>query len=265
MTTMAGCWISRDLECILGIDGLEVHPIETFKKQTVLDDAQESKQLGLSLISEDRKVLISICLTTKSRIYVLNPNKKSHVTFLDTLLNRTDLRFFTIDGVWDADLIYTHTSIKLVQPIDLISFDIHLYIQQYIEQNTAPPNLYSITFIHDKVKPKQLNYEQLVSKWLGVELNLKISEQELEIIKKIPSDPSAGEIIRKRAALVRVLGMMMVKEFYARRDRPSKSLFSMALRASDNMKEDHERRGASDRSYADFCFCLSQCPPLNED
>lgn len=241
---------------------LEICLVEDETLDQIEEDLNHSKHAGLTVIDEDQESIVVICLTTEEKIYVFKPGAEKHVDFLKTKLAEGSATFYTVDGFYDAKLL-DKLGISLYGHIDLIALDIQLSISDYSHREPGSNSQFSVDFIVDKIKPEILDYQQLLAKWLKANLNPKCSQSELCALKKLPFDSMAENAIRKRATLVRALGLRMIEEFYSIRDQTSKDIYSVALRADDETRENYERKG--DNSFAELSNTLNRCPSLSQD
>lgn len=258
-------WMPREIQSLLGVQDIAVVRISRdsrgLKKDLGLSDI-----VGLTVIcsakTHDRKNEPAVvCLTSKDSIYVFQPNIESHAIFLKHMLDKRQVKFFTRDGIWDADTLYRHTKIDLRDHhdhcLDLASFDIHLTLSKHIYQKNKPISKYSMTYVHNQVKPKHNTFEELVNKWLGVDLNLDCTEEEIDSIRKEPDSIMSKNAIKKRAVLVQALAERMFDEFENMRDQPSRNIFAFAKNASSSLMEDYCRSG--DQTYSKLIHALDSC------
>lgn len=266
-------WISRELRSVFEVERVGVEIIdptdrvnfEPFKK-SLMEEIIMSEVVGLTVIDElreRRREAIAICLTTKDTIYVFQPNIEPHAVFLKRIIDRTtSVKFFTRDGTWDADLLYRKTKIDLRQNsnhFDLIALDIHITLTKYlIEQNKRITN-YSMTYVHDQIKPEFCTYPELVTKWLGVKLDLELNQDELEAIRLMPDQSIAINGIKKQALLVREVAKTMLTALKDLRNESSMNIFAFAKFAPDDVMEDYSRRDG--QNYSLLLASLDRCQP----
>lgn len=237
---------------------LEISDIEQIQKDLI-----DSRHVGLSIIDENKERVIVICLTTEKSIYVIRPEMAEQIEFLKSQLNSEDMTFYTFDGFWDADVLQKSLNIQLTSQIDLVGLDIQLSLIQHTHRGPSSNQQYTIDYIIDKIKPEMLSYQQLLSKWLKANLNPRCTQEEVDAMKHIPLNSMAINAIRRRAGLVRTLGLKMIEEFYSIRDQASQDIYSLALRANDEARENYDRKG--DNSFSELRHTLSRCPSLSQD
>lgn len=242
---------------ILGMQDIEVVLLEdNFKK--VIRDVTNSKDIGLSVVKTKEYELLAICLTTKDKIYVLRPHYKPHLNLFNDFLKETKLKILIPDGTKVADILYRSCKVTLMKQIDLSAMHVQMSIRHLNRANLGQNSMFSITHIQENIKPKIRKFKDLISYWLHLEVDLKLTEEEIEAVKLSPLNELAKNGIKKRACLVRALGMEMVNQFEKFKFQESYSLYSLAVRAPDDLREDFERRDT--QVYGDLIECLNKCP-----
>lgn len=270
-------WITRELRCIFDVEKVEVVIIDptdrvSFEplKKSLVKDINMSEVVGLTVIDEfreRRREAIAVCLTTSDKIYVFQPNIEPHAVFLRRIIERpnNNVKFFTRDGTWDADLLYRKIMIDLRQKsnhFDLIALDIHITLAKYlVEQNERISN-YTMTYVHDQIKPKFCTFPELITKWLDVKLDLELNQDELEAIRLKPDQSLAINAIKKQAVLVREVANTMLTALKDLRNQSSKNIFAFAKFAPDDVMEDYSRRDG--QSYSVLVSTLDQCSNSSE-
>lgn len=242
---------------------LKLIPLNTLKNfKSVESDLIASKNIGLTLIDENKERIIVICLTTKQAIYVICPDARDQIEFLKLQLQRRDINFYTINGFWDSDLLSSQLDIILDGQLDLIALDIQLTILDYTHRKKTIKDSLSMDFIVKTIRPVMNDYNQLLEKWLVADVNTTCSPDELNAIKDNPIGTVAESAIKRKASLVRALGLRMAQEYHTIRDKPSKDIYSMAIRADDDTRMAYDNK--MDNSFDELSNTLNNCPVIQE-
>lgn len=248
-------WWPQELERVLKKRNFEIQFLLDCEFIEVENELTTANYVGLSMVSENKKRPIVICLVTKDKIYVINPSAKEEILFLEQQLLRTDITFYTVDGMLDSDMLRTITLLRLQNQLDLVAADIYLTVAKRLPAvNPTRSHKPYVSFIHETVKPRQLDYQELVTKWLQVKIDFRCYKEEWDSLKSDPSSILGLNAIKKSCVLIRKLGKTMFKHHNKQRRLPSTSIFSMAS-ASDEVRELFERQ--SDNSYDQLCLSLS--------
>lgn len=229
-------------------------------RKLVRDELTLAKDIGLTIIAETIDSPKVVALTTMEKIYVfhmLEEGWNKYARFLAKQLQRSDLKFYTVNGDICGYILWKYMNIKLQDQVDLENFDIHYQMSKEFSKSPAPHANYSITYIIKQMKVRRRNLQELVSKWLEFDTDLELSVQEWCSLDRLPLDQRALNAIKKRSAMVRVLGLTMLQKYHELRDKPSKDIYSLGIRATDEHKEQYDR--TANDSYADLCHFLNQC------
>lgn len=243
------------------MDEIEVRHYDRKYRQDITSDLCSSKQVGLHVIDTSKHEPLVVCLISQRSIYTFRPKGDHHAaSFLKSVLTKRSYDVFTLEGVWDADHLRKCMDIELSGCIDLHAFDANQSLRDYMSNN--PGKTMTVTHVFSKIKPRRLEYHQLVEKYIGPKLNLTVTSAELESLRTLPvTNLTALNVIRKKCALIRALGIEMSARFNNLLQQPSLSIFSLAFRASDEVREDYERRG--DNRFVTLFKTLSSCPERN--
>lgn len=236
---------------------MSIIPYKPKLEKGIEQDLVKSKHIGLHVIETIKKTPITLCLCSQENIYTFPVSEDNHTSFLRSLMTDNRLIFFTIDGTFDADYLRTYMSIELVGAIDLLAFDISNDIRDYIRDN--PREIVTFGRVVNKVKPRRHEYHELVEIMWGINSSdLKYCQADLEAVETIPYSVGAKNVILKKCALIRVTGIKMTEDFEALVRIPSQAIYSLASRASDDTREDYNRR--ADRRFLTLSNVLAACP-----
>lgn len=252
--------------------------------KVIKDDLKLSRHVGVSAIYENEKQAIFICFTTRDNIYYFDAEDEKQVSFIARQLYRKSngVQFYFANGAIISHLLEFHLGIKLrnenrlsrnqichfrdhVNRVDLVSLDLYLSVKDNLSKQTLN-NKFSLSFILNKVKPRELDYEQLLVKYFpGIradKLDLSYSPKDLEQIKNSPDSQLAKNIIKKRAAPIRSLALAMLQEYNRQKETPSQQIFSLA-KIEDATKEEFDRSCKTENGNIEYrlhlCGFLKKC------
>lgn len=244
---------------------------ENVTSKVIIKELRRVKHIGLTLISRKRSQPLLICLTAKNKIFTFDVHELPQVEFVERLLRDKNLKFYTVDGLYDADMFKRFFNIDLsdnrsYNMTDLQCLDIYLAVRK--EYLTTPlENQYTLSFLYEHVIPgrvSQNNYETLVCKWLEGRVSddekLICTDEELDAIERDYTSDLAFDAIKKRAAYISDMAVAMLSYYKRKRDTPTRALLSFARRATN--REDFDRLETS--SYSSLCSFLSQCPEVDQ-
>lgn len=234
------------------IDSLHIVQFVDDSERKIYKDLKYSIDVGLRVISTPQQVLAT--LTSQSRIYVLYLNNETHVKFLKDMLASDKIHIFTTSGIEDADVLRSFDIMLTDRQIDLIALDAQLRLQMIVLKNDLAKRQYTLNCLIKEVKLKRLDFLQLLKKYLGVEFS-RTSRRVAGSANFSELDDLAIHIIQKRAALMRELRNVMMREFDDRSSRPSHDIYSFGIHASDDMREIVEEN----RNYNQMCTLLNRC------
>lgn len=244
-------------------------------------DLKISRHVGVSAIYENEKRVIFICFTTRDKIYYFDAKNEKQVSFVARQLYRksSGVQFYFANGAIISHLM-DHLGIELrnenrllgnhhfsdqVNRTDLVSLDLYLSVKENLSRQTLN-NKYSLSFILNTVKPRQLGYEELLVKYFpGIRvdrLNLGYSREDLAQIGSSPDSQLAKNIIKKRAAPLRSLALAMLQEYKRQKETPSQQIFAFA-KMKDDAKELFDRSCVTDKGiieYRHLCGFIKKYP-----
>lgn len=259
--TSTEIWMPEEVESI--IKKLEIVPISTEGKG-LKTELNLSDYVGLSVLQSN-----VVCLTTKDTIYVFHPNSESHALYLKRQLSRPGVKFFTPDGVSDADLLLRHMKINLAEfdsCYDLVTFDVTITLSKYYLDHFNSIDTFSMTYVNDRVKPREHTFQELVKKWLNKDVKLECTNEEIDSIRKRRDDTltqPTKNAIRKTAGLVQAVAQKMAEEFENLSFQHSQNILKLGVYASDEIIEDFYRR--EERTYPNLVSSLNRCTILPDN
>lgn len=261
-------WFPDELKHILREEGFEGEDIPVLSlidvETTVIKrDLKDSRDIGLSLIKDGQRPIF-VCFTTKSYIYYFHASDAKQMGFVDRQLKKKGLRFYVVNGPMDSRSLKRFLNIQLINQTDLVCLDLHLTVKRDLA-NQNVNNSFSLVFLKDHIRPKQLSYEELLIKYFphyrAQRLDLSYSRSDIERIKNSPDSQLAKNVIKKRAALVRVLAIMMLREYDRPKEVLSQQIFSLA-KTTDEQREEFDRQFTSDKGsiyYSHLGAFLNKC------
>lgn len=207
----------------------------------VLNHLVAQRYLGLVLlgpvISRKSEPLL-IVITTRTTLYALDPKDESSMKFLKAMLNRNDLRFYTTNGLEDADCLYHQYNIDLSDKGAQVTCctGIHVHLMRLIR--SYPPTvmeMFSDLARRCSRRPevKIEKFTDLIEMWLDIPReDVQFGKEQLIHLNTRPLTITARNIIRKRCILVLPLAMEMERLSLLEAGIMSKKAFDLLISCS---------------------------------
>lgn len=202
------------------------------------------KHLGLVLlgpvISRKSEPLL-IIITTKTILYVLDPNDENSMMFLKTMLARNDLRFYTTNGLEDADCLYHNYGIDLSSEGAQVTCcaGIHVYLMRLMR--SYPPTVMDMfsnraSSCSRRSEVKIEKFTDLIEMWLDIaKEEVQFGKEQLIHLNIRPLTMTARNIIKKRCILVLPLAMEMERLSLLEAGIMSRNAFDLLISSSSDI------------------------------
>lgn len=150
-----------------------------------------------------------IALTTTDRIFIIATKDQPYVEFLRQKLKEAKIKFWTSNGLNEADSLYANFGIDLADSSSCNDCQaMHAYLMHFLaQQSESVRSKYPLlALVKSKMKPNIECFERLVEIWLDVPAaDIEFDPRQLEHLYVQPLTTTALNLIKKRCILVRPL------------------------------------------------------------
>lgn len=215
----------------------------------LIDTCYRSTHVGLTHIRLDSGNDILICLTTQTRIFVLDTRHTSHIDMVRKLLTENvGIKFYTTRGHFVAFRLFTEFGItcNTSSMTDLTAYEVFLSMRKCCLNGSLTGDYKMENLIKLKDMIRYHDRWDLTKMYLGVTLperNKQEEKHETNLIRQNIESDEAKEVIRKRACLVNELAVKMEENFQVMTFKDVNNLYSFAHRVDDERYIEYENLG----------------------
>lgn len=186
---------------------------DTIDHDALLSDFARLGHVGLVLMGQNvtrRKRPAVIVLSTYEAFYVIDPDYKKGIQFLDTCLRDDRLSFWTTNGFHESNCLLEQFNISLLGTRAKDCLGLHLTMMKVIDtlKNTLYQKKYPARAIAQACRPLRLEpFDRLIYIWLDVPPGDSVfcPPNQLAHLSQRPLNLTAVNLIKKRCCLVLLL------------------------------------------------------------